>query len=464
MGVVYRARQSALNRIVALKMILSGHLAGKDARRRFRAEAGAVARLSHPNIVQVYEVGESDDCPYFSLEFVDGGSLEQLLRDGPMTQQQAAALVESLARAMHHAHGHGIIHRDLKPANVLLAGEPTASSAGSRAHPPADAAGSRIPKITDFGLAKQLESSGQTQTGAVLGTPSYMAPEQAAGKNKDVGPATDVYALGAILYECLTGQPPFKGESTMNTLMLVLEQVPQRPRYFNRHIDSALEAICLKCLEKEPSQRYASAQALAEDLAAYQHGEKVLADHGSNLSLLRGLWQESRYTEVLIRSGRMWMAEGICIFLAMLYASIVRWSGVTHPGPYLLGAALAIGGLSFSIWWFRMRNGPPMIQVERQIAKIVLLTLVAILATVAINFLHGYGPMELFPVAVLETGVGIGAVGVVLGGSFYFMPIACTLLAIYLAWRPAGGPLLFGLVFGLGMFIQGWRYSRLKPN
>jgi serine/threonine-protein kinase len=460
MGVVYRARQSALNRIVAIKMILSGNLAGEEARRRFRIEAEAVARLSHPHIVQVYEIGESDGCPYFTLEFVDGGSLEHHLRNGPMTQQGAAALIETLARAMHHAHQHGIIHRDLKPANVLLASR-------GRESPDEEEAGDsrpRLAKITDFGLARQLESSGQTQSGAVLGTPSYMAPEQAAGKNRDVRPATDVYALGAILYECLTGQPPFKGESTMNTLMLVLEQVPQRPRYFNRDIDSALESICLKCLEKEPSQRYPSAQALADDLAAYQHGEKVLAEQSGNLGLFRVLWQESRHTEVLRLAGHTWMAQGVVIFLIMLYASILQWSGVTHPLAYIPAAILGISGLLGSACYFRLRGGPPMTAIEWQTAKITMLTLMMIAVTIVINFLRGYAAMELFPLAVLEAGLGMGAVGVVLGGSLNFMPLACMVVAIVLTWKPNAGPILFGAVFGAGMFIQGWRYSRRKPN
>jgi eukaryotic-like serine/threonine-protein kinase len=460
MGVVYRARQAALNRIVALKMILSGSHSGDESRRRFRTEAEAVARLSHPNIVQVYEVGESDGAPYFSLEYVDGGSLEKRLREGPLPQREAAALVETLARAMHHAHEHGVIHRDLKPGNVLLARagrEPPLAAETGDFHP-------QLAKVTDFGLAKQLESDSQTQSGAVLGTPSYMAPEQAAGKVREIGPATDVYALGAILYECLTGQVPFKGDSTVDTLLLVLEQVPQRPRYLNRTIDAALEAICLKCLEKEPAQRYPSALALAEDLAAYQHGESVLADRSTNLRLLRVLWQESRHADVLIRSGRMWMAQGMLIFLVMLYGSILRWCGITHAAAYVLAAVSGLGGMIFLGWWFRMRDGPPLTLVEWQMVKILALTIICIALTVAINFLGGYAPMELFPLAVLQAGIGMGAVGIVLGGSFNFMPVVCIVMALILAWRPETGPIVFGIGFGSGMFIQGWRYSRLRQD
>ena len=442
MGVVYKARQTSLHRTVALKMILAGAHAGAEAKRRFRTEAEAVARLSHPNIVQVHEIGENEGCPYFSLEFVEGGSLDRRLRAGPMKPEDAVVLLETLARAMHHAHLHGVIHRDLKPANILLAATDTGA------------------KITDFGLAKQLEVEGQTQSGTVLGTPSYMAPEQASGKSKGVGPLADVYALGAILYECLTGRPPFQGESTMDTLLKVLEQVPQRPRYFNRHIDSGLEAICLKCLEKEPTQRYPSALALADDLAAYRQGQSILAEQGSNLALFRALWQESRHTEVLRLSGRTWMAQAVVIFLVMLYASIMQWGGVQHPLAYLPAAVVGMAGMIVAAWWFRLRNGPPMTTIEWQTAKILFTTLTAIAVTVAINFIRGYGPMELFPMAVLEAGVGMGAVGILLGGSLNFMPFACIIVALLLAWKPEAGPILFGTVFGVAMFIQGYRYTR----
>ncbi len=197
MGVVYRARQTALGRVVALKMILSGAHAGADDLARFRTEAEAIARLQHPNIVQIYEVGEHDGLPFFSLEFCGGGSLDRSLAGKPLPPRDAALLVVTLARAMQAAHEKGVIHRDLKPANVLLAEDGT-------------------PKITDFGLAKRLDAAGQTVTGSVMGTPSYMAPEQAEGK-KAVGPAADVYALGAILYECLTGRPPFRAATALDT-------------------------------------------------------------------------------------------------------------------------------------------------------------------------------------------------------------------------------------------------------
>jgi tRNA A-37 threonylcarbamoyl transferase component Bud32 len=259
MGVVYKARQVKLNRLVALKMILAGVHAGEDELARFRTEAEAVARLQHPHIVQIYEVGESEGLPYFSLEFVDGGSLADRLDGTPLAPRPAARLVETLARAMQAAHERGIVHRDLKPANVLLTRDGQ-------------------PKITDFGLAKQLDRvKRRTQTGAVVGTPSYMAPEQAGGQNKQVSPATDVYALGAILYELLAGRPPFQAANPLDTMLRVLSEEPVPPSRLNVLLPRELETICLKCLQKEPRRRYTSAAALAEDLRRFQAGETILA-------------------------------------------------------------------------------------------------------------------------------------------------------------------------------------------
>ena len=236
MGVVYKARQLGFNRVVALKMILSGAHAGTEERERFRTEAEAVARLQHPNIVQVHEVGEHEGRPFFSMEFCRGGGLNRKLAGTPLPPAEAARLVETLAQAVQAAHQQNVVHRDLKPANVLLAEDGT-------------------PKITDFGLARKLDEAGQTRTGEVMGTPSYMAPEQAGGRSKEIGPAADVYALGAILYECLTGRPPFRSPTDVDTVMQVLSDDPVPPRRLQSKTPRDLETICLKCLEKQPARR-----------------------------------------------------------------------------------------------------------------------------------------------------------------------------------------------------------------
>ncbi len=259
MGVVYKARQAGLNRVVALKMILAGAHASAEERLRFLREAEAVARLHHPNVVQVYEVGSHDGHAFLALEFVDGPTLADHCRGLPQPVDWATRVVEVLARAVQHAHERGVVHRDLKPGNVMLAG-------------------GTVPKVMDFGLARQVDvGSAQTRTGVVMGTPSYMAPEQARGHGKRVGPAADVWALGAILYELLTGRPPFLGATTFDTLQAVLTTEPLAPRQLRPGVPRDLETICLKCLQKEPARRYGSAAELAEDLRRFRAGEPIAA-------------------------------------------------------------------------------------------------------------------------------------------------------------------------------------------
>ena len=259
MGVVYKARQHGLNRTVALKMIRSGEHATSDDLERFCVEAEAVARLQHPNIVQIYQIGSQEGRPYFSLEYVDGKSLAVKIAGNPLPPREAAALVEVLARAMQYAHERGVIHRDLKPGNVLLTADGQ-------------------PKLSDFGVAKRLgDESGRTHAGSVLGTPSYMSPEQAQGRTAEVGPLADVYALGAILYEMLTGRAPFRAATVLETLDLVRSQEPVAPTELQPGTPHDLETICLKCLQKYPRKRYASAAELADDLHRFGAGEPIRA-------------------------------------------------------------------------------------------------------------------------------------------------------------------------------------------
>jgi hypothetical protein len=297
MGVVYKAWQLSLKRPVALKMVLAGGHASPQVLVRFRAEAEAVARLAHPHIVQVFEVGAHDGLPYCALEFVDGGSLEARLKGGPLPPGEAARLVRLLAGAMHLAHSRNIVHRDLKPANVLLGGDDT-------------------PKVTDFGLARQLDADGQqTVSGTVMGTPSYMAPEQASGRAHEAGPVADVYALGAILYACLTGRPPFRGATQLETLEQVRNQEPVPPGALQPGVPRDLETICLKCLRKEPEKRYSSARELADDLTRFERGEPVQA-HAVGVSERLGKWARRNPAVAGLAGG---------VGLLLVVGSLVSW-------------------------------------------------------------------------------------------------------------------------------------------
>jgi tRNA A-37 threonylcarbamoyl transferase component Bud32 len=259
MGVVYKARQTSLKRLVAIKMILASQLAGEQEIHRFHTEAQAAAGLRHPHILQIYEAGQLLGQHYFAMQYVDGPDLAQLLKKGPLSAEESAQYALAVARAVAYLHEHGIVHRDLKPSNILLDDQ-------------------RCPYVTDFGLVKMLETGGNaTSTGMIVGTPSYMAPEQAAGRNREVGPLSDVYSLGAILYEMLTGRPPFSEPTPFDTLVQVLEGEPELPRALNPRVPRALELICLKALAKSPERRYQSAAEFADDLRCFLCGEPVRA-------------------------------------------------------------------------------------------------------------------------------------------------------------------------------------------
>ncbi|MGA7276157.1 MAG: serine/threonine-protein kinase, partial [Candidatus Udaeobacter sp.] len=291
-GVVFRARQKSLNRTVALKVISLGQWASKAHLKRFRREAEAVANLDHPNIVPIYEVGERDGSCYFSMKFVEGGQLDEVVRRTPMSIRKAAELIAKVARTVHYAHEHGIVHRDIKPGNVLLDAESE-------------------PHLTDFGLARLVESESTiTRTLEVLGTPSYMAPEQAVANNADVSSATDVYGLGAVLYQLLTGHPPFAGGTTFETVRLVLDTEPRQPRLLNRKIDRELSTICLKCLEKDPMRRYLSALGLAEDLEHWLKHEPIRAKRSGFFTHVRK-WVRRNPTNALLAASLIALAAAI---------------------------------------------------------------------------------------------------------------------------------------------------------
>jgi hypothetical protein len=353
MGVVYRACQVPLKRTVALKMILAGQLASPDEVRRFRTEAENVARLDHPHIVPIHEVGEQDGQHYFSMKFIEGTNLGQQLKRFTADPRAAAGLVALVARAVHHAHQRGILHRDLKPGNILL-----------------DAQGQ--PHVTDFGLAKRIaEGAGLTLSGAVVGTPPYMAPEQAAGQNRELTTAADVYALGAILYELMTGEPPFKAATALETLRLVVSEAPVRPSCLRAGVPRALERVCLKCLEKRPERRYRSAAALADDLERWLRKEPVRFDEEGRLRRL--WWALERHRQKVVAAAVLVLALAAGFLLLPQLASTDTGQGAAqnakggeHPewALWKIGQELArgkpvtlVGTSGPPAWWHWSRGG-----------------------------------------------------------------------------------------------------------
>ena len=450
MGVVYRAWQRSLQRDVAVKLILRGTLASTDDLARFQAEAEAAGRLQHPHIVPIYEVANHNGQCYFSMQLVEGVTLAEKLADGPLPSLEAARLIATVARAIHYAHTQGIVHRDLKPANILI-----------------DAAGE--PHVTDFGLAKQLDAGASlTRTGAVLGTPAYMAPELASGDRGAIGPACDVYSLGSILYALLTGRPPFQGPSPVDTVLMVLEQDPLPPRLLNRKLDRDLEMIVLKCLQKPPDLRYASAAALADDLTAHLNDEPISARSGQFSQVLARVFRETHHATVLENWGLLWMWHAavilvMCLVTNWLHAKRVEWPKCAQPWPYLLlwGGGLALWAPIF--WMLRHRIGP-VTAVERQIAHIWGGSVAAVILLFVVESLLGLPVLTLSPVLGLIGGAVFVAKAGILSGLFYLQATAMFATALVMAELERRGldwgVSLYGLVSAAAFFLPGWKYYR----
>jgi predicted Ser/Thr protein kinase len=445
MGVVYRARQKSLQRTVALKMILRGELATADDLARFEAEARAAAHLDHPNIVPVYAVGSTDGQAYFSMRLIEGQTLAALLARGPLRPQEAARLLVAVARAVQYAHERGILHRDLKPANVLIDG-------------------SGRPHITDFGLAKRAAGGARTQTGAIVGTPAYMAPEQVSGSRGTPGAASDVYSLGIILYEMLTGRPPFQAASPVDTLLLVLEQDPVRPRLLNPKVDPDLELICLKCLQKAPELRYRSAAALADDLEAFLDSGPLSVRRGGLGqvgALFSRMLRETPHAVVLENWGVLWMWHSAVVFLMCVLTTELWWGGATNPLWYLLvwGGGLMVWGVLF--WRLRQRAGPVLF-VERQVAHVWGGAILATVGVFVVEVLLDLPVLTLSPLLAVIAGMTFVVKAGMLSGSFYLQAAAQFLTAAAMAVWPRYGILLFGAVTAVCFSVPGWKYHRQR--
>jgi serine/threonine-protein kinase len=443
MGVVYRAWQGSLSREVAVKMILRGQLATKLDRERFEAEAQAAAKLDHPGIVPVYEVGEIDGRPYFSMKFVRGTTLGQRLVAGPLPPREAARMLATVARAIHFAHMRGVLHRDLKPSNILL-----------------DENGE--PHVTDFGLAKQLEAGESvTKSGMMIGTPAYMAPEQAAGVRGQVGPRSDVYSLGVILYHMLTGRPPFQAASPAEMVLLVLEQDPVPPRMLNQKADRDLEMICLRCLQKPLDLRYASAAGLADDLEAYLNDESISARSGRFGQMLAGMMRETHHAAVLENWGLLWMWHSLALFIACVATNTLDLLGDKNRWHYFLLWTAGLGAWAAVFWALRRRMGPVTF-VERQIAHLWAGSMICIALLFPLEAWLKLEPLTLSPVLGLVTGMVFLAKAGILSGEFYLWAALLFLTAIPMALYPRYAHFNFGVVSAACFFFPGLKYYRQR--
>ena len=452
MGIVYKAWQCSLKRMVALKMILRGELATEGDQARFRVEAEAAAHLEHPNIVAVHDAGACDGQAYFSMRYVEGQTLAALLTSGPLRPHEAARLLAAISRAVDFAHRKGILHRDLKPSNVLI-----------------DPSGQ--PHVTDFGLAKRVQraedvpaDSGLTLSGAIVGTPAYMAPEQVSGSRGTPSAVSDVYSLGVILYEMLTGRPPFQAPTPVDTLLLVLDQDPVRPCLLNPKVDPDLELICLKCLQKEPDLRYPSAAALADDLEAYLHGETLSVRSNGLLGLValfnRAL-RETHHAVVLENWGLLWMWHSVTVLMMCFLTNAMHLLNVNNPLWYLglWGGGLIVWG---SIFWSLRKRGGPVLFVERQVAHVWSAAVLATISVFVVEILLGLPVLTLSPMLAVIAGVTFMVKAGMLSGSFYISAACLYLTAVPMAIWPTFGPSMFGVVSALCFFIPGLKYHRQR--
>jgi len=443
MGIVYRATQRSLGRTVAIKMLLRRDLASRADLARFRSEAEAAARLDHPGIVPIFEVGESDGHPFYSMRLIEGTTLAKQLADGPLPPREAAALLAKVADAVQAAHDRGVLHRDLKPSNILI-----------------DPSGR--PHVSDFGLAKRIEEDQSvTHTGAILGTPCYMSPEQAAGSRGDVGPASDVWSLGAILYQMLTGSPPFRAATPMDTLLAVLETDPPAPHTVATGIDRDLEMITLKTLQKPQELRYASAASLAADLRAFLAGETIAARRGGLADVAARLFRETHHAVVLENWGLLWMWHSVVILALSVTTDVLAWEGVTTRWPYLAlwGGGLALWAPIF--WALRHRTGP-VTAVERQIAHVWGGSVIASVLLFWVEALLRLDVLTLSPVLALLAGTVFFVKAGVLAGAFYVQAAVLFATALVMCLVPHYQHVVFGLVSGACFFVPGCKYFRQR--
>jgi hypothetical protein len=458
MGVVYEAWQDGVNRPVALKVMSSGPYASAEELRRFRIEAEAAASLSHPGLVPIHEVVVCEGRPFYSMELIDGKNIVELAENETWSCEKIADVVAAVADAVEYAHRRGVLHRDLKPANVLI-----------------DSTGR--PRVTDFGLAKRLDADNMlpspnapvadapgskfvTRTGAILGTPSFMAPEQAAGQR--VGPPADIYGLGAILYYLLTKRPPFRGATAVETLSLVVEGRLEPVRNCNAGVDRDLAVIVEKCLEKDPSDRYRTAADVADDLRRYAAGEPIRAGGLSLWGRLTRAVGQSRHISHFRQWGRSIIAFGVVIFVAHLAMHLISRAGVSAWWTFLpprLAMFLALVGI---LRWSRTGSLLPRDAVERLVWVVWTAYLLAFAAAGLVTAATGREHTSVYPFASVLAGMAFFTLGCHVWGACYLVGGAFFLAAPLLALAPEYAVLGFGSLWGVSLLLLGLRYDRLN--
>lgn len=443
MGVVFRARQLSLNREVAVKMILRGRLASEADLRRFLAEASATARLQHANIVPVYDVGDVDGRPFFSMQLIQGETLLERLSQGPLPEREAARIVAQAARAIAYAHRQGILHRDLKPSNILI-----------------DHRGK--PHVTDFGLAKEgTEETNLTRSGMMVGTPAYMSPEQAAGSRATVGPASDIYSLGCVLYHALTGRPPLIADSPVELMLMILEQDPPPPRALRPGIDRDLEMIVVRCLQKPVDLRYETADELADDLEAFLNDEPVAASSGRFGQVAARMFRETHHAAVLENWGLLWMWHSLALLIACAATWLLEWYEVRHRIAYALLWTAGLGAWATVFWILRHRRGPVTF-IERQVAHVWAASIIGIGMLFPLEWWLDLEVLTLSPLlGVLAAMVFLIKAGM-FSGAFYIQAVALLATAVAMAIFHRWNHLIFGVVAAACFFIPGLKYHRQR--
>jgi eukaryotic-like serine/threonine-protein kinase len=455
MGVVYRARQISLNRLVALKLILRGSLATREERLRFRSEAESAACLDHPYITKVYQYSDDGRHAYLSMQLIEGCTLLEFLLSQP-APSVVAEILSKVASAIQYAHERGVLHRDLKPSNILIDDNLN-------------------PHVVDFGLAKHhvkqaraltdepRESDPLTVSGAIVGTPAYMAPEAACGRRGDVGPASDIYSLGAILYYCLAGQAPFLGKSPLDTVLMVREQDPVPPRNIRANADRDLERVALKCLQKPVDLRYHSAGELASDLMAYVKNEPLVATSGRFGDILSRMFRETYHANVLENWGLLWMWHAMILFVACFATDVMYWTQTGTRLNYFLLWCVGFGTWAAVFTMVRRRMGPVTF-IERQVAHVWAASLIASASLFGLESYLGLEPLVLAPMlGVISSMVFLVKAGM-LSGTFYIQALVLFLTAFPMAWYPSWGHTLFGVVSAGCFFFPGLKYYRQRQR